>query len=256
MVTISTQMRNMWHGLARIIQRVPNEIYLKCDDIDCMDNSDMEETDIFMYAKSDPFDPFELAYPTDEREQNDDIIDDCTMEDDLYFLIGSSIVTPLLIADNFNHVVVPPVDSESGLTSPSITATCSSHVTPPPKSGDLTSPSITILVQVVTPPPDATIRSDLFPPTLPHTSFLVSTMTNFNHLNCHYNPFKFNRHSRQCSSLTNYTGQWSDCCYWDFSFIHTILCPITIQPGINKVLSPITQFLTYPSVSSSTPKSA
>ena len=98
-------MRNMWHGLARIIQRVPNEIYLKCDDIDSMDNSDMEETDIFMYAKSDPFDPFELAYPTDEREQNDDIIDDCTMEDDLYFLIGSSIVTPLLIADNFNHVV-------------------------------------------------------------------------------------------------------------------------------------------------------
>ena len=44
----------------------------------------MEEMDIFMYAKFDPFDPFELAYPTDEREQNDD----CTIEDDPHFVIG------------------------------------------------------------------------------------------------------------------------------------------------------------------------
>ena len=34
-------------------------------------------------------------------------------------LIGSSIVTPLLIADNHSHVV-PPVDSASDLTSPSL----------------------------------------------------------------------------------------------------------------------------------------
>ena len=140
-------------------ENVPNDIYLKSD-MDSMDNSDMEEMDIFTYARSDPFDPFELAYPTDEREQNHDVIDDCTMEDDPYFLIESSIVTPLLIADN----IVPPVDSANDLTSPSITATCSSHVTPPPKS---TSPSITTTGSShVTPPPKS---SDLSSPSMTTT---------------------------------------------------------------------------------------
>ena len=119
---------------------IPSEICLKSDDVDSIHDGDMEETDIFTcYDRSDPYDPFELAYPVDEQKQNDDQIEDHTMEDDPYFLIGSSIVTPLLIADDFS----PPFTSSSDLTSPSITATCPSHMTSPPNAGDLTSPSIT-----------------------------------------------------------------------------------------------------------------
>ena len=80
---------------------IPSEICLKSDDVDSIHDGDMEETDIFTcYDRSDPYDPFELAYPVDEQKQNDDQIEDHTMEDDPYFLIGSSIVTPLLIADD------------------------------------------------------------------------------------------------------------------------------------------------------------
>ena len=116
-------------------ESVPSEIYLKSNDVDSMVDSDMEEVDIFTYARSDPYDRFE---PMDEQEQNHDEIEDCILKDDPYFHIESSIVTPVLIADN----LIPPFVSAGDLTSPSIAATSLSHVTSPRSVGDLTSPSI------------------------------------------------------------------------------------------------------------------
>ena len=121
-------------------ESMPSESCLKSDDVDSTDGGDMEETDIFTYyGRSDPYDPFEFAYPVDEQEQNHDQIEDHTMEEDPYFLIESRIVTPLVIAENFS----PLFTSASDLTSPSVTTTCSSHAISPLNAGDLTSPSIT-----------------------------------------------------------------------------------------------------------------
>ena len=67
---------------------IPSEIYLKSGDVDSMDESDVEERDIFMYARSDP-------YPTDERKQNHNKIEDPTMEDDPYFFLLKPPLSPL-----------------------------------------------------------------------------------------------------------------------------------------------------------------
>ena len=249
MVTIST------HDEAWLSENhpesVPNEVYLKSDNVDSMDNSD-----ISMYTKSDPFDPFELAYATDEENKMMMMLALWKMILICLFSYWKLNCDPLLTADNFSHIV-PPVNSASDLmTSHSITATRSSHATPPPKSGDLTSPVITTTCSgYVTPLPDATVRtSDLFPPTLPHASFLLSATST---------TLTTSTVTRAPSNLTGtLVSVLRSLTTLDSGMMAAIGPSASSTPSrtqspsslgsTRKVLSPITQILTYPSVRSST----
>ena len=308
-------------------ESIPSEICLKSDNVDSMDDSDMEEMDIFTYARSDPYDPFELAYPMDEREQNHNEIEDHTMEDDPYFLIESSIVTPLVIAGDFSppftsasdltslsitatcssHVTSPlngsdltspsvadtysnhvtPPSKSSDLTSPSITATCSSHVTSPVNASDLTSPSIADTYSShVTPPskssdltfpsisvscPSQVTSSSIAdtcsshmisaPDAIASASDLVSPSTGL----LHVSPLSSATISTSTTLTVTTTPSNSTCTVVSVhpslttpdSGVTTPSCAQSSSRlgSTRKVLSPITQFLTYPSVSSCTPKS-
>ena len=79
-----------------------------------MENQDEEEMDLLHYARSDPYAPFNLPSPMDE-------IDNRSIENDLSFFGGSSIVTAFYLADDFG---IPPTSTPSL----SATVTDSSHV--------------------------------------------------------------------------------------------------------------------------------